>query len=484
MPPLLEVRDLVKTFPGVRALDGARLTLAAGEIHALLGENGAGKSTLISILAGVQRADSGTLLLDGKELTRALGISFVFQELSLVPSLSIAENVFANRQPGRFGMIASARMGAETLKLLDLFEWRVDPFTSVRRLSAAQRQRVEILKALSQDPRILVLDEPTSSLTAVEAHQLFGQLRKLRERGLGIVYVSHHLGEILELCDRATVLRDGRTVATVPLPATGEAELVRLMVGRELKDVYGRRTAAIGPPLLEVQGKRPFTLHRGEILGLAGLIGSGRTRLARCLFGLAPAGTGPEILLEGRPVRFRNPREAIASGMGYLSEDRKEEGLFQDHSIRFNAPAPLLSRFASRLGWMRDDGIAAFAEDCRERFAINAPSTEKRVRLLSGGNQQKLLLGIWVGTSPKVLLVDEPTRGVDVGARSEIYRHLRALAESGTGILLVSSDLPEVLGMSDRVLVMRQGGIAGELSRPQATEERVIALAAGTGRGP
>jgi ABC-type sugar transport system ATPase subunit len=491
---VLELRQIVKTFPGVRALDGAKLELRKGEVHALVGENGAGKSTLMNIAGGVLRPDSGQIILDGQPVSFAnphaaaqAGIAVVFQELSLVPNLSVAENIFAHRQPvGALGLIRWRELHNQTRPLLGRFSLDIDPGTPVSRLSVAQRQVVEILKAMSHAPKVLILDEPTSSLTSTETRLLFQNIRQLKAEGVAFIYISHHLSEVFEIADRVTVMRDGRYVETFDAKEVTEDLLVRKMVGRELLNIYGQRAAPVGPAYFSIRGAAKgkafedisFGLRRGEILGLAGLVGAGRTELGRAIAGIEPLDRG-EMILDGRPLRIRTPQQAIQSGIGYLTEDRKEQGLFLRMAIRDNCVAPSLRNFTGRAGVVRDGEIRDFAEAIRERFRIVAPSTRQRVGNLSGGNQQKVLLSMWMGIKPKVLIVDEPTRGVDVGARSEIYALLRDLAASGVGILMISSDLQEILGLSDRILVMRAGALAAEFDRAQATEERIIASATG-----
>ena len=494
---VLEVRDIVKTFPGVRALDGVRFELRRGEVHALVGENGAGKTTLMHILGGIYRPDSGEIRLEGRPVrfhsahdAARSGISVVFQELSLVPNLSVAENVFANRQP-TYGpnLIHWEGLHRQTWELLKLFSLDIHPGTLVKNLSVAQQQVVEILKAISYRPKVLILDEPTSSLAALDTQMLFRNMDVLKARGTSFIYISHHLPEIFQIADRVTVFRDGRYVDTCLARDATEESLVKLMVGRDLANIYGRRTALIGPEYFRVEGASrgrefhdvTFSLRRGEILGLAGLVGAGRTQLGRAIFGAAGLERG-RLHLEGRPLWIRSAADAIRHGLAYLTEDRKEQGLFLRMALRGNCIAPSLERFANALGWMNERRIDQFAHASRSRFRIITPSITQQVRNLSGGNQQKVLLSMWMGIGPKVLIVDEPTRGVDVGARSEIYSLLRELSLSGVGIIMISSDLLEILGLSDRVLVMRQGGLAGEFPREEATEENVIACATGVGQ--
>jgi ABC-type sugar transport system ATPase subunit len=491
---VLEVRGLTKTFPGVRALDGVDFCLRRGEVHALVGENGAGKSTLIHLLGGIDTPDAGEIRVDDRpvRLTRprqaaALGIAIVFQELSLAPNLTVAENTFCNRQPvGVLGLIRRGRLAAQTRELLASFDLRVDPWTPVKRLSLAQGQVIEILKALAQCPRVLILDEPTASLGAAETTRLFAAVRQFKAAGGSVIYVSHRLAEVLQIADRVSVLRDGRLVAVRPTAAVNEEELARLMVGRPLANIYGTRTAPIGAEVLRLEDgacgelvrHANLCVHQGEILGLAGLVGAGRTELARALFGAEPLTAG-RMLLHGRPVRIRSPRQAIAHGIAYVTEDRKGQGLFLKMTLRENCVTPNLAGFASGLGLLRERAVSAFAQESRQRYRIVTPDLRQQVRNLSGGNQQKVLLAMWLGIRPALLLVDEPTRGVDIGARSEIYQLLRESAARRVAILLISSELPELLGLCDRIAVMRQGLIAGLFSRDEATEENLIACATG-----
>lgn len=492
----LEVREITKTFPGVRALDRVSFNLQKGEVHALVGENGAGKSTLMHILGGVYQPDSGSISLDGQSAIFSNtheaanhGISVVFQELSLSENLSIAENVFANSQPTRaFNMIDWRELHRLSLEMLKLFDWDIDPATPVGELSSAKQQVVEILKAIARKPSVLILDEPTSSLTAVETEALFRNILSMKQQGLSVIYISHHLSEVFELADRVTVLRDGQIVDTCKTADVTEADLVKKMVGRELVDMYGSRDSDIGEKLFEVEKASragefegvSFDVRAGEIVGFSGLAGAGRTELARAIFGAERLDSG-SINLDGEKLNIRSPEDAIGAGIAYLSEDRKGDGLFLDMSVQENCIAPSLKDFTSRFGMMNDNAAAARAENYRDRFDIATPTIAREVRFLSGGNQQKVLLAMWFGITPKLLIADEPTRGVDVGAKCEIYRLLRELAAHGVAIMLISSDLPEVLGLSDRVLVMRNGRLAGEFVREEATEEKVIACAAGVG---
>ncbi len=503
---LLEARKIVKTFPGVRALDEVDFSLREGEVHALVGENGAGKSTLMLTLGGIYQPDSGSILMKGKKITcesphdaNLKGISIVFQELSLIPTLSIAENIFANRQPvGRINFINRRKMYEETQNLLKLFDLDcIDPATPIRELSIANQQVVEILKAISYNPSVLILDEPTSSLTEHEISQLFHNIRKLKARGLSFIYISHHLIEIFEIADRVTVLRDGKNVSEAAVKDIDEEYLITNMVGRTITNMYGKRGPedAIGEVLFEARNitDRKKGLHRkfkgisfsvraGEIVGVAGLIGAGRTEMARAIFGaeLPESGT---VFLKGKELNIRNPKNAIRAGIGYLSEDRKSQGLITGFTIKENAVSNHLEDFTNRYGMLNDTRMLEFAEKTRKDFRILTPSVHQLVRNLSGGNQQKVLLGTWFGINPEFLIVDEPTRGVDVGAKSEIYQLLRNLAATGVGILMISSDLTEILGLSDRILVMKSGKIVGTVTGEHATEEQIIAMAASTANG-
>jgi ribose transport system ATP-binding protein len=495
---ILETRAISKTFPGVKALDKVDFSLEAGAVHALVGENGAGKSTLMLTLGGVYRPDSGQILLEGTPVSFAspydanrAGISVVYQDLSLVPNLSVAENIFARRQPVRgANLIDWDRLHRKTTELLTLFgSGQIDPRMPVRELSIAKRQVVEILKAMSVDPKILILDEPTSSLTEVETRELFANIRKLRERHISVIYISHHLPEIFEIADTVTILRDGRHVCDARVCDIDEDFLITNMVGRRISNMYGEPTAGVGPsaPLFETEGlaRAPsfrdisFHVNAGEIVGFAGLVGSGRTELGRAIFGAEPPDTGT-MKLKGRAVAPRSPKQAMREGVGYLTEDRKSQGLFLEFSIRDNVISNHIHDFAGRvLGFLNGGRMEEFARKSIGDFHIVAPGPAQIVNNLSGGNQQKVLLGMWFGIQPKFLIVDEPTRGVDVGAKSDIYVLLRGLAAKGIGIMVISSDLAEIIGISDRVYVMREGAIVGELPRGRATEESIIAMATG-----
>ncbi|MCC6314950.1 MAG: sugar ABC transporter ATP-binding protein [Thermomicrobiales bacterium] len=500
MQPIIAAIGIGKSFPGIRALDGVDFSVLPGEVHALVGENGAGKSTLMQILAGVYRPDEGEILIDGQPVVfdnrrdaEAAGVSIVFQELSLVLQLSVAENIFAGRQPvGRFGLIDVKRMNREATSALAPFRLAVDPRDQVGLLSLASQQIVEIAKALSVRARVLILDEPTSSLTTTETERLMATIRSLRDRGLGIIYISHHLREVFEISDRITVLRDGRYRGTWRTDGVTEQEIVAEMVGRAFQAVSGPyMPRAFGTEsALQVEGLSragqfadiSFTLHEGEILGLAGLVGAGRSELAQALFGLTQPDAGT-MAVEGHRVRFRSPRDAVAAGMGYLTEDRKQAGLFLAMSLAWNVAAPNLKRFSAG-GFMRDAEAREVTETYMRQLRIRARSVEQKVIGLSGGNQQKVLLAMWLATSPRILIVDEPTRGVDVGAKAEIHNVLLDLANQGVAIVLISSELPEVMHLSDAILVMHRGRVVARFAGGEVDEDEILAYAAGVGGAP
>ena len=496
---ILQVKGITKRFPGVLALDNVSFALKRGEVHAIVGENGAGKSTLMHILGGLYKQNGGQVLLEGKRVAfsspvdaQKHGISIVFQELSLTAELSVAENIFVNRQPKKLGLIDHKKLFQKTRTMLDLFSENIDPKTPIKFLTIAKQQVVEILKALSHDPKVLILDEPTSSLTQVETKKLFENIRILKERGISIIYISHHLQEVFEIADRATVLRDGKYVDTVNVADVDEDKIVSMMVGREVTHNYVSRQGKIDGSVvvLEAQGLThahlfhniSFQVHKGEILGFAGLIGAGRTEMARAIFGHEKLTAG-RILLNGRPISVKSPTDAMRQGIAYTSENRKLDGLFLSQSIEENCVSPQLKEFAGRgIGFLDEKRMEDFTKMCIDKFNITTPSMKQRVRNLSGGNQQKVLLSMWLGIQPKVLIVDEPTKGVDVGAKAEIYDILRALADTGVAIIVISSELLEVLTISDRIIVMKSGRIAGIMNNSEATEENVIAYATGAAR--
>ena len=500
---MLRTQGIRKTFPGVVALDGVDFELRSGEVHVLLGENGAGKSTLIKILSGVYRADAGQVLRDGKPVrihsandAERLGVATMHQEFNLVPHLSVAENIFLGRQPRRFGLLDRKRMEADAAELLGRVGVDIAPATPVRELGVARSQMVEIAKALSLRARVLIMDEPTSALTADEVRKLFDLVRHLRAEGVGIVFITHHLEEIAELGDRVTVLRDGRSVGQAPAD-TPRDDLVRMMVGRSIEQQYPRVTGqpdqsggpgrpVAGTPLLRVSGLGRagsftdvgFELRAGEVVGLSGLVGAGRTEVARAVFGADPYDTGT-VEVQGKRLRRHDINAALASGIGLVPEDRKGQGLLLDSSVQDNLGLVTLSR-ATRGGIVDLSGQQKSAARIAGRLGVRMAGLDQRTGTLSGGNQQKVVIGKWLLAQSRVLILDEPTRGIDVGAKVEIYELINELTASGHAVLMISSDLPEVLGMSDRILVMAQGRIAGELTAREATQDAVMALAVGT----
>ena len=490
--PLLQMRGICKRFPGVVALDRVDLDVRAGEVLVLMGENGAGKSTLMKVLAGAERPDAGDVLLEGRPVSigdprsaRRLGISVIYQELTLVPHLSVAENVFLGKAPRLApGVVAWRRMREDAARLLDGIGTRLDGRAPVGRLGIAQQQMVEVARALADEARVLVMDEPTSALSAAEVEQLFAAIQRLVARGVALIYISHRMDEVFRIGHRVTVLRDGRHVATRAITDTSVPELVRLMADREIDQQFPARGRRPGPPVLEARGltrrgvlhEVSFTLHAGEILGVAGLVGAGRTELARAIAGADPVDAG-QVLVRGRAVRLRTPREAIAAGVALLPEDRKQHGLVLGMSVQGNVALPTLG---ARSRWGVVDGRAEAAQAAQQiaSLRIKTPTPRTPALSLSGGNQQKVVLAKWLASHAQVFLFDEPTRGIDVGARRDIYDLMAQLVERGAAILMISSDLPEVLGMSDRVLVMR-GGRLQAVFEAGRTDEQVLQAALG-----
>lgn len=488
----LEMRDIYKSFPGVRALEAVSFDCARGEVHAICGENGAGKSTLIKVLGGIYQPDSGSIHVDGRAVAfshpvqaRRAGISIIHQELSLLPYRSVAENVFLGIEPTRRGRLDRKAMADGARQLLDRLGSTIPAGTPAGELSIAEQQVVEIAKALAVDARILVMDEPTAALDDANARRLLELVRRLRDQGVAIIYVSHRMPEIAAIADRVTVMKDGARAATAPIAEMPTGRIVRLMVGRELSDFYPPRpTEAPGGVLLEIEGGGneivadiDLTLRAGEIVGVAGLEGSGKSTLARAIFGDAPFTRGT-MRLEGRTIDPRRPRAGIEAGIGYLSDDRKREGCLLQQSLRDNA---LLVRraFARPFKGARSGALSdAEADATMRRLDVRAARFSQEIRELSGGNQQKVILGRWLARDPKLILFCEPTRGIDVAAKAAIYQIMRDLAARGRGVLMVSSDLPEVIGVSDRIVVMHQGRIIGECL-PEVGEEGVMALAVG-----
>jgi len=501
------MRDITKSFPGVRALDGVSFDLHAGQIHALVGENGAGKSTLMKILAGVYPYPEygGQILVDGTEKrfttireAEKQGIAVIFQELSLVKEMTVGENIFLGREPRKWGVIRWEELYRRAHRLLEDLHLTIDPRTPVRNLGIGQQQLVEIAKALSHEARILVLDEPTAALTQTEVDSLFHILNKLRDRGVGMVYISHKLNEVFQISDRITVLRDGKTVGHNPTAEWTEASVIARMVGREVGNIFpGAATAedhSQSAVVLEVQNvsvKDPtvagkmlvddvsFSVRRGEVLGIAGLMGAGRSDLLMAIFGAHDGAVAGKIKVNGKQVDVRSPAAAIKHGIGFVTEDRKRFGLLLDQTVLNNMTLAGLRRISGRFV-TNVDAEAAAGEGAMKELRVKAGSVMTIAGTLSGGNQQKVVLAKWLLTNPSVLFLDEPTRGIDVGAKQEIYAQINKLARAGLAIVLVSSELPEVLGLSDRILVLHEGRATGEFTRANATPEAVMACATGT----
>ena len=488
------MKGITKTYPGVRALDNVSFDVVKGEVHALVGENGAGKSTLMKILAGAQPMDSGEIIINGEPVhittpqkAMDLGISIIYQEFNLVPYLNAAENIFLGREPKATvpGFIDFRTMYSEAERVIDQLGVKLNIRSPVNRLSIAQQQMVEIGKATSRNATIIAMDEPSATLTEHELHALFELIRSLKEKGVSIIYISHRLEEIFEIADRVTVLRDGHLVGTKAVSDIDREEIIRMMVGRELKEVIPKVVAEVGKPALTVKNLTRkgvihdinFTVSQGEVLGVAGLVGAGRTELARAIFGADPIDEG-EISLNGDRVDIRSPRDAIRLGIGLVTEDRKALGLILGMVVRENISLANLDAL-TRLGFVNRRDEKKVAVRYIEDLMIKTPSTEQEVQNLSGGNQQKVVLAKWLFTQSKVLIFDEPTRGIDVGSKVEIYQLMNKLASTGAAIIMISSELPEILGMSDRILVMHEGRIAGELSREDATQEKIMSLATG-----
>jgi ribose transport system ATP-binding protein len=494
--PLLEVRKLIKSFPGVRALKGVSLTLGRGEVLAVIGENGAGKSTLMKILAGVQRPDSGEIALDGQVMelrnvhdSLRAGIALIHQELNLADNLDVAANIFLGREPLKGGLIDTARMRREAQQFLEAVGLVVDPSTLVSTLTIGHQQLVEIAKALSVNARVLIMDEPTSSLSSHEAENLFKVIRDLRSRGVSLIYVSHRLGEVRALADRVTVLRDGENAGNLEKTEIDHSRMVKLMVGRDLSQFYPHVPRQPGEVVLKVERLQTrahprhalnFEVRAGEIVGVAGLVGAGRTELLEALFGVLPA-VGGIMRVGGSALAPRSPKEAIAAGLALVPEDRKKQGVILEMTVRENLCLARLRR-DQRFGFLSPAGMARLSADMVAALRIKTPHDRQVVQFLSGGNQQKVVLGKWLALKPKVLLLDEPTRGVDIGAKQEIYRLMEELADQGVAILFVSSEMEEILGMSDRALVLHEGRLAGELARGALSEEAVMHLATGSER--
>lgn len=488
---LLEMKGISKSFPGVKALQNVGLQLRAGEVHALLGENGAGKSTLIKVLGGIYHAEEGEIYVEGQKVridsvaaARLAGVSIVHQELVLVPYMTVAENIFLGREPGSRFNIHRAKMTEEAQKLLDAYEMNIDADALVEQLTIAQQQMVEIVKAISFQSKILVMDEPTSSISDKEVGFLFETMRVLTKKGVGIIYISHKMSELEEICDRVTVMRDGQTVGTREVKTTKKDDLIALMVGRELTNYYTRDYQEPGEVILKCEhisdGKMvkdaSFELRKGEIIGFAGLVGAGRSETMKAIFGLTPHMTG-DVYVNGQKVHIQTPVEALKYRIALVPESRKEEGLYRVQSVRFNSTIEVLGQFIRNLcvDLKKEEEITQKYIDL---MATKTPSQEQMIGNLSGGNQQKVMIGRWLATDPQILILDEPTRGVDVGAKAEIYAIMNELVKKGMSIIMISSELPEIINMSDRVYVMNEGRVTGCLDHESVTQETIMQLAA------
>ncbi len=487
---VVRLRGISKEFPGVKAVDGVNLEILPGEVHALAGENGAGKSTLMKILSQVERPTEGEVEISGEKVAfhgpghaQSLGVAMVYQEFALAPHLSVAENLFLGREPTRAVFVNRRKEKEKARELLGRVGLEIDPGRLVSSLTVAEQQRVEIAKALAIEAKVLILDEPTATLAEKEIDGLFEVIQDLASRGIAILYISHRLDEIFRIANRVTVMRDGKVVDTVPASELDEEKLVRLMVGREVGNLYPKPESEIGEVVLRVSGISrgtvlqdcSFVVRSGEILGFAGLVGAGRTELARAIFGADPVDSGA-VELEGEEVRIKDPQTAIEAGIGYLTEDRKGEGLALQLGVAQNIT---LAHVPVRAGFLDLGAERRTARRRRDELNIRTPTIGRRVQVLSGGNQQKVVVAKWLETRAKVLFFDEPARGIDVGAKAEMFGLIGDLAEEGRAIVLISSYLPELLNMCDRILVMREGRVAGTLSREEFSEERVIALATG-----
>jgi len=494
-PPLLQAHAVGKRFPGVVALDGVGVTLHAGEVLAVIGENGAGKSTLMKILAGIQPPDTGEVRIDGEPVVlRSVqdamnaGVALIHQELNLADNLDVASNIFLGREPNTLGWVDRKRVEREAQLAMDAVGLRCSPRTPVSALSTGHQQMVEIAKAVSGKARILIMDEPTSSLSHQETEKLYAVVRKLQSQGVGIIYISHRLGEVTELADRVTVLRDGKYAGDLTKGEITHDRMVKLMVGREASALYDYRPREQGETVLDVDGlvthdhpdhALSFTVAAGEIVGVAGLVGAGRTEMLRTLFGVDRPVAG-RVSVDGEPVALRSPRDAIRAGLALVPEDRKQQGLILEMSIRENTTLARLKRDARGGVVLRPADEAELAEEMKTRLNTKTPSVETIIGTLSGGNQQKVVLAKWLAMKPKVMLMDEPTRGIDIGAKSEIYKLMEDLAEQGVAVLFVSSEMDEVLGVADRVLVMHEGKLTGRLTRDRFDPERVMRFATNT----
>lgn len=485
------MKGIHKRFPGVLALNNVNLTVKAGEVHALLGENGAGKSTLIKVLGGIYIAEEGEIFIEGKKVTidgvkaaQENGIAIIHQELVLVPHMTVAENIFLGREPMSGGFVDHKKMTDDAQKLLDENRMQIQADALINSLTIAQQQMVEIVKAISFNSKILVMDEPTSSISDKEVEFLFKTMRRLTSQGVGIIYISHKMSELEQICDRVTVMRDGEYVGTKVVRETNKDELIAMMVGRELTNYYTRDFQTPGEVVLKCEhisdGKMvkdaSFEIKKGEIVGFAGLVGAGRSEVMKCIFGLTKDYQG-EIEIEGRKVTVHNPIEAMKYGIALVPEDRKAEGLYKVQSVRYNSTIEVLGDFIKGI-FVNAEKEEAITQKYIDMLSTKTPSQEQLIGNLSGGNQQKVIIGRWLATNPKILILDEPTRGVDVGAKSEIYAIMNELVKQGMSIIMISSELPEIINMSDRVYVMNEGNVTGCLDRKEVSQEAIMQLAA------
>ena len=489
---LLEMKNISKRFPGVKALHEIDFTLYAGEIHALLGENGAGKSTLIKVLGGIYIPEEGEIYINGKHViidgvkaAQENGIAIIHQELVLVPYMTVAENIFLGKERGKSFFINESEMFDEAQKLLDAYEMNIRADALINQLSIAQQQMVEIVKAMSFETKILVMDEPTSSISDKEVAFLFEKMRFLADQGVGIIYISHKMSELNEICDRVTVMRDGQYVGTEVVKETTRNHLITMMVGRELTNYYTRTYQEPGDVVLkcehicddDIVKDVSFALRKGEILGFAGLIGAGRSELMKCIFGLQKNMSGG-IYMDGQPVKIKNPEDAMKHGIALVPENRKLEGIYDVQSVRFNSTIEVLSQFIRGVA-VNENKEDEITQHYIDMMATKTPSMDQMISKLSGGNQQKVMIGRWLATRPKILILDEPTRGVDVGAKAEIYTIMNQLVQQGMSIIMISSELPEILNMSDRIYVMCNGAVTGCFSHEESvTQEQIMTLAA------
>jgi inositol transport system ATP-binding protein len=493
-PPLLEISGIRKAFPGVVALDNVSFRLKAGTVHALMGENGAGKSTLMKIISGIYTPDKGQILLNGQPITLkspidalGQGIAMIHQELNLMPHMTVAENVWITREPKtRLGFVDHHELKHKTQELFQRLNIDIDPLAEVQDLSVANRQMVEIAKAVSWNSDVLIMDEPTSALTEKEVAHLFKIIRSLREQGKGIIYITHKMNELFEIADEFSVFRDGQYIATCASTDVTRDDIIKMMVGREITQMFPKEAVPIGDVVLSVKNLTlegvfhdvSFDIRAGEILGLAGLVGSGRSNVAETLFGVTPATSGT-ISVRGQEMVIGNPSKAMAAGMAFLTEDRKETGCFLCLDIQENMDLAVLNnRYVNKLGFVQSSELAKDCIAMAQRLRVKTPDMQEIIQNLSGGNQQKVLVGRWLLTNPSILILDEPTRGIDVGAKAEIHRLVSELAGQGVAILMISSEMPEVLGMSDRIAVMHEGRITGILDRSEADQVSIMDLAA------